>query len=73
MLTDGALPAKIKVLMALAVVASQRCEACAVSQMRNALNQGSTKEEIMETMDVVFLTSVAPGVAVCRDVLKLIK
>jgi alkylhydroperoxidase/carboxymuconolactone decarboxylase family protein YurZ len=41
--------------------------------MRNALNQGPTKEEIMETMDVVFLTSVAPGVAVCRDVLKLIK
>ncbi|MCK4928597.1 MAG: carboxymuconolactone decarboxylase family protein [Methanosarcinales archaeon] len=73
MLSDGALPAKMKVLMALAVVASQRCESCTVAQMRSALNQGATKEEIMETMEVVFLTSGAPGVASCREALKLVK
>ncbi len=73
MLSDGALPAKMKALMGLAVVASQRCEACTVSQMRNALNQGATKEEIMETMEVIFLTSGAPGIAACRDALKLVK
>lgn len=73
LLSDGALTAKTKVLMALAVVASQRCESCTVAQMRSALKQGATKEEIMETMEVVFLTSGAPGVASCREALKLVK
>ncbi|MBW6518144.1 MAG: carboxymuconolactone decarboxylase family protein [ANME-2 cluster archaeon] len=73
LLSDGALTAKAKVLMALAVVASQRCESCTVAQMRSALKQGATKEEIMETMEVVFLTSGAPGVASCREALKLVK
>ncbi len=70
---DGALSAKVKVLMSLAVMASQRCEPCCESQMRSALNHGATKEEIMETMNVVFITSGAPGVASCRRALKLIE
>lgn len=69
---DGALSAKVKVLMSLAVVAAQRCEPCCESQMRSALNHGATREEIMETMNVVFITSGAPGVAACRRALKLI-
>lgn len=68
---DGALSAKVKVLMSLAVVASQRCEPCCESQMRSALNHGATMEEIMETLNVVFITSGAPGVAACRRALKL--
>ncbi len=70
---DGALPAKVKVLMSLAVMAAQRCEPCCESQMRSALNHGATKEEIMETMNVVFITSGAPGVAACRRALKLLE
>jgi len=70
---DGALSAKIKVLMSLAVMAAQRCEPCCESQMRSALNHGATKEEIMETMNVIFITSGAPGVAACRRALKLIE
>ena len=70
---DGALPAKVKVLMSLAIMASQRCEACCESQMRSALNHGATNEEIMETMNVVFITSGAPGVAACRRALKIIE
>ncbi len=73
LLSDGALSAKIKILMAFAIVASKQCEACAVSQMRSALNHGVTKEEIMETMDVIFITSGAPAVAACREALKLLK
>ncbi|WYM86388.1 carboxymuconolactone decarboxylase family protein [Methanolobus sp. WCC5] len=73
LLKDGALPAKTKILMALAVVASKQCERCVVSQMRSALNNGATKEEIMEAMDVIFITSGAPAVAACRDALKLLK
>lgn len=69
---DGALSAKVKVLMSLAVMASQRCEPCCESQMRSALNHGATKEEIMETMNVVFITSGAPGVAACKRALALL-
>lgn len=70
---DGALPSRVKVLMSLAVMASQRCEACCESQMRSAINHGATKEEIMETMNVIFITSGAPGVATCRKALKIIE
>lgn len=73
MLTDGALSGKVKRLMALAVVASRQCNECTVSQMKSAINAGATKKEIMETMDVIFLTSGAPSVAVCRDALKMLK
>ncbi|MDY0385753.1 MAG: carboxymuconolactone decarboxylase family protein [Methanolobus sp.] len=73
LLSDGALPAKTKILMALAVVASKQCERCAVVQMQSALKNGATKEEIMETMDVIFITSGAPAVAACRDALKQLK
>jgi len=69
---DGALSARVKVLMSLAVVASQRCEPCCESQMRSALHHGATMEEIMETMNVIFITSGAPGVAACRKALTLI-
>ncbi|MDK2892851.1 carboxymuconolactone decarboxylase family protein [Methanohalophilus sp.] len=72
-LTDGAIPAKYKILMALAVVASKQCESCTISQMKSALNNGATKEEIMETMEVISITSGAPAVAACRDALKLLK
>lgn len=72
-LNDGAIPAKYKILMALAVVASKQCEACTVSQMKSALNNGATKEEIMETMEVISITSGAPAVAACRDALQLLK
>lgn len=70
---DGALSAKVKVLMSLAVMAAQRCEPCCESQMRSAINHGATKEEIMETMNVIFITSGAPGVASCRRALKLLE
>lgn len=73
LLSDGAIPAKYKVLMALAVVASKQCERCAQTQMINAINHGATKEEIMETMDVIGITSGAPAVAACRDALKLLQ
>lgn len=72
-LQDGALPAKTKILMALAVVASKQCEACVASQMKSAINHGATKEEIMEVMEVIFITSGAPAVAACRHALKTLQ
>lgn len=68
--TDTALPAKTKVLMALAVVAGRLCHECVEMQMKSALNHGATKEEILDTLGVVFVTSGAPGVNACKDAIK---
>jgi alkylhydroperoxidase/carboxymuconolactone decarboxylase family protein YurZ len=59
--------------MALAVVAPKQYERCAVMQMQSVLKSSATKEEIMETMDIIFITSGAPAVAACRDALKMLK
>ncbi len=67
---DTALPAKIKVLMALAVVAGRLCPECAEMQMKSALHHGATKEEILDTLGVVYVTAGAPGVNVCKDAIK---
>jgi alkylhydroperoxidase/carboxymuconolactone decarboxylase family protein YurZ len=68
--TNTALPAKIKVLMALAVVAGRLCPDCAEAQMKSAIHQGATKEEILDTLGVVFVTAGAPGVNVCKQAIK---
>lgn len=68
--TDTALPAKIKVLMALAVVAGRLCPDCAESQMRSAIHHGATKEEILDTLGVVYVTAGAPGVNVCKGAMR---
>jgi AhpD family alkylhydroperoxidase len=70
MWTDTALPAKIKVLMGLAVVAGRLCPDCVEMQMKSALNHGATKEEILDTLGVVFVTAGAPGVNVCKNAMK---
>ncbi len=71
---DTALPAKIKVLMALAVVAGRLCPDCAEAQMKSALHHGATKEEILDTLGVVYVTAGAPGVNVCKAAMrKLLK
>lgn len=67
---DTALPAKIKVLMALAVVAGRLCPDCAEAQMKSAISHGATKEEILDTLGVVFVTAGAPGVNVCKNAMK---
>ncbi|WGI17939.1 carboxymuconolactone decarboxylase family protein [Methanonatronarchaeum sp. AMET-Sl] len=73
LLEDGALSAKTKDLISLAVVASQQCEPCTKVRMKSALNHGATKEEIMELMEVIFITAGAPAVAACKDALKLLQ
>ncbi len=70
---DGALSGKVKTLMAMGIVASQLCESCVEAQMRSALHKGATKEEIIETLGVVFVTSGAPAVAACKRALKMLE
>ena len=51
-LNDGALPRKIKLLMAMALDASQGTAEGVMSLAQQALNAGATKEEIMEAVRV---------------------
>lgn len=66
-LKDGALPTKTKRLIALGIIISNQCGYCVEQQLRAAINAGATKEEIADLMGVVLLTSGAPALASCRD------
>jgi len=49
---DGALPGKIKELMAVAISISIRCEGCIVFHVQNAIRHGASREEVAETIAV---------------------
>ena len=51
-LNDGALPRKLKLLIAMALDASQGTAEGVMSLAQQALKAGATKEEIMETIRV---------------------
>jgi AhpD family alkylhydroperoxidase len=70
LLGDGALSAKTKRLIALAVVSSMGCEACAMAQMRAAMNMGASREEVLDTLGVLVVTSGIPAVATAREALR---
>ena len=49
---DGALPAKVKELMALAIAVAVHCEGCIVFHARAAAKHGATRDEVVETIGV---------------------
>lgn len=49
---DGALQARVKELMALAIAVSQKCEGCIVFHVHNAIKHGASREELAETVGV---------------------
>jgi AhpD family alkylhydroperoxidase len=49
---DGALPAKTKELMALAIAIAMRCEGCIVFHVQNAMRHGASRGELAETIGV---------------------
>lgn len=51
-MTDGALPLKVKELIALAVGVAIHCEHCIVLHVRGAKKAGATPEEIFEAAQV---------------------
>jgi AhpD family alkylhydroperoxidase len=50
---DGALSAKVKRLMAMAIALGAGCRNCILGQTMYALETGATKEEILEVISVV--------------------
>jgi AhpD family alkylhydroperoxidase len=58
---DGALPAKRKELIALAISATRDCDGCIAAHARSAVREGATAEEVAETMGVVIAMNGGPG------------
>jgi len=58
---DGALPARTKELIALAIAVTRECDGCIAAHARSAHRRGVTAEEVAEAMGVVILMNGGPG------------
>lgn len=58
---DGALPGKIKELMALAVSVAVGCDGCIAYHTHDAVKAGATRPELIETIGVGVLMGGGPG------------
>jgi ribonuclease HI len=52
---DGSLPAKTKELMGLAVSMAMRCNDCIFYHIDRSIEEGATRDELMETMNVALI------------------
>ncbi len=60
-MASGALPAKTKELIALAIAVTRECDGCIASHARAAAKAGATTQEVAETMGVAILMNGGPG------------
>ena len=60
-IADGALSAKVKELIALAIAATRECDGCIAAHARGAARQGATEAEVAEAMGVVIMMNGGPG------------
>jgi AhpD family alkylhydroperoxidase len=58
---DGALPAGMKELIALAIAVTKECDGCVAAHARSAVRQGVTAAEVAEAMGVAILMNGGPG------------
>lgn len=60
-LGDGALDAKTKELIALAIAVTKQCDGCMASHARGAARRGATAEEVAAALGVAILMNGGPG------------
>jgi AhpD family alkylhydroperoxidase len=60
--TDGALSAKVKELIALAIGIAVRCDGCIAFHVHDALKAGATHDEIVDAIGVAIYMGGAPAV-----------
>lgn len=60
-LTDGALDAKTKELIALAIAVAKQCDGCISSHARGAARRGATVGEVAEALGVAIMMNGGPG------------
>jgi AhpD family alkylhydroperoxidase len=69
---DGALNCKVKRLMALAVALGAGCRNCVLAQTMYALENGATRDEVLETISVVVSMRGTTGAAESLRVIQLL-
>jgi AhpD family alkylhydroperoxidase len=69
--TDGALSAKVKRLMCLAIALGVGCHNCILAQFDGARRAGATKEELLEVLSVAAAMRGNTGVAETMRVIEL--
>jgi AhpD family alkylhydroperoxidase len=60
-MADGALSAKTKELIALAISITRECDGCIVAHARGSARQGATPAEVSETIGVAISLNGGPG------------
>ena len=58
---DGALDAKTKELIALAIAVAKQCDGCIASHARGAARRGATVDEVAEALGVAIVMNGGPG------------
>ena len=59
---NGALPTKIRELMALSIAIAIRCEGCIAFHISDAIKAGATRQEVLETISVAVAMGGGPAV-----------
>jgi AhpD family alkylhydroperoxidase len=60
-MVDGALPVKVKELIALAIAATRECDGCIAAHARGAARAHASEAEVAEAMGVVMMMNGGPG------------
>ena len=60
-MADGALSAKTKELIALAIAVTRECDGCVAAHARSAVRSGVTAQEVAEAMGVAIFMNGGPG------------
>jgi AhpD family alkylhydroperoxidase len=58
---DGALPARTKELIALAIAVTRECDGCIAAHAKSAALAGATAQEVAEAMGVAIMMNGGPG------------
>lgn len=69
---EGALSRKIKRLIAMAVALKVGCTNCILAQTEKALTEGATRDEILETLQVLVAMGGTTGIAESLRVIKFL-
>ena len=69
---EGALPGKVKELIALAIAIADRCEGCVSYHVHDALKAGATRAEIIEVIEVAIMMGGGPSVVFGSEALEAV-
>ena len=70
---DGALPTKVKRLIALGVALRSGCDGCIIAQTRRAVEAGASKEEVVEAVAVAVAMGGTPAIGWQWRVIKVLE